>query len=236
MENSNSNKKIKIIKLRKIKLNDYQAIINLQIKCSKNLPVWSYAEFKNIITAFPQGQICIVCEKKIIASSFSVIINYTRYNEILSFKECIAKRDGNSFVFNGDTLYCTEVMVDPNCGIELSRRLYDEQKKTVKLYNLKRILVNAIFSNYSKYQAQMSVKDYITGVIETRIKDPSITAQFAYGFRLKQVPAGYLDSEKISGDYSTILEWTNFNHKVSKANDRKSNLHLPTKLNLLVNG
>ncbi len=72
---------IKKIKLRKIILTDYKAITELQTYCFAGMKPWSETQFKNMLINFPEGQLCILYGKKIIASSCSLIINFDDYNE-----------------------------------------------------------------------------------------------------------------------------------------------------------
>ena len=220
METS-ENKLAKKIKLRSISIKDYDSIAALQLKCFPGMKPWSKAQFENILIVFPKGQVCIVYEKKIIASSCSLIIDFTKYKETSSWNELTDNGNINNHTFDGDTLYGMEIMVDPDYrGMKLSRRLYDARKNLAKHYNLKRILIGGRLPNYHKYQAKMNVNEYVDSTMEKRVYDPVLTAQLANGFTLKQVLPNYLPNDTESCGYATLLEWTNFHYKNHNVNNQ----------------
>ncbi|HKC67318.1 MAG TPA: carbon-nitrogen hydrolase family protein [Bacteroidia bacterium] len=215
------NKLIKKIKLRAIKLKDYQAIVDLQLKCFPSMKPWNEKQFKNIIAVFPKGQVCIVYEKKIIASSCSLIIDFTHYKETSSWNELTDNGNINNHTLKGDTLYGMEIMVNPDYrGMKLSRRLYDARKNIAKHFNLKHILIGGRLPNYHKYQAKMNINEYVESVMEKKAYDPVLTVQLANGFTLKQILPDYLPNDKESCGYATLLEWTNFHYKNSTVNNQ----------------
>ncbi|MBA3680386.1 MAG: hypothetical protein H0W73_04345 [Bacteroidetes bacterium] len=77
----------KKIKLRTITIKDYDDVTKLQLKCFPGMKPWSVEQFKNIINTFAKGQQCITYEKKIIASSGSLIIDFSKYSETSSWSE-----------------------------------------------------------------------------------------------------------------------------------------------------
>jgi len=211
-----SNQIIKKIKLRAINLKDYDAISALQLKCFAGMKPWSKEQFNNILTAFKQGQTCITYEKKIIASSCSLIIDFNNYSETSSWSELTDHGNISNHTVNGDTLYGMEIMVDPDFrGMKLSRRLYDARKNVAKHFNLKRILIGGRLPNYCKHQHKLDIDKYVGDVIDKKVYDPVLTAQLANGFALKRVLPDYLPNDKESCGYATLLEWTNFGYKIN---------------------
>jgi len=205
---------IRKIKLRPVKKTDLNKIIELQLRCFPGMKPWTKAQFDNMINIFPEGQICIVTEGKIIASSCSLIIDFSNYSETSSWNELTNSGTINNHNIKGDTLYGMEIMVDPEFrGMKLSRRLYDARKDLAKHFNLRRILIGGRLPNYFKHQKKMNCDEYVSQVIDKKIYDPVLTAQLANGFALKKVLADYLPNDKESCGYATLLEWTNFNFK-----------------------
>lgn len=204
---------IKKIKLRKIRREDYHQITAIQQKCFQGMKPWNEKQFNNLITTFPEGQVCIQYGKKIIASSASLIINFDDYGETASWSELT---DGGNITNHnkyGDTLYGIEMMVDPGYqGMKLSRRLYEARKDLARKYNLKRIIIGGRVPAYHKYASKLSIEEYVEKVISKRIYDPVLTAQLSNGFALKRVLPDYLPNDKESGGYATLLEWTNYNY------------------------
>src|ERR1700748_286789 len=111
--NSDPNQLSKKIKLRTISPKDYDSIAALQLKCFPGMKPWSREQFQNILAVFPKGQVCITYEKKIIASSCSLIIDFSCYKETSSWNELTDNGNINNHTLAGDTLYGMEIMVDP---------------------------------------------------------------------------------------------------------------------------
>ena len=209
---------IKKIKLRKIRKTDYQQIVNLQLKCFPGMKPWNETQFNNLVSIFPQGQLCILMQNEIVASSASLIIDFSNYSETSSWAELTDRGHITNHSVKGDTLYGMEIMVDPGYrGMKLSRRLYDARKNLAKHYNLKRILIGGRLPNFSKHSEKVSIDEYVSQVIDKKVYDPVLTAQLANGFALKRILPEYLPNDKESCGYATLLEWTNFSYKADSA-------------------
>lgn len=204
---------IKKIKLRKIKPEDYDQVVALQLKCFPGMKPWSTQQFNNLILHFDEGQVCIQYGKKIIASACSLIINFSEYNETSSWNELTDNGNITNHNKYGDTLYGMEMMVDPEYqGMKLSRRLYESRKEIARKNNLKQIIIGGRLPNFCKYQGKLSIDQYVSKVTDKVIYDPVLTAQFSNGFILRRVLPGYLPNDKESCGYATLLEWVNYNY------------------------
>jgi len=66
------------LKLRNIKLSDYDDIREIMVTIYKDQGgAWSRQELKNQIRAFPEGQICIEDNGKVVAAALSLVVDYT---------------------------------------------------------------------------------------------------------------------------------------------------------------
>lgn len=206
------------IRLRQIRLSDYPQIVALQLKCFPGMKPWSESQFGNLVTRFPEGQLCILLQNKIVASSSSLIIHSENHAETDSWNQLTDNGNISNHSTEGDTLYGMEIMVDPEFrGMKLSRRLYDARKDLARHFNLERILIGGRLPNYYKHQKKLDIDQYVSRVIDKKIYDPVLTAQLANGFSLKRVLPDYLPSDKESAGYATLLEWDNYSYKSSKA-------------------
>lgn len=205
---------IKKIKIRKLKKSDYKRVTELQLACFPGMKPWNETQFNNIINIFPEGQNCIVMDNEIVASSASLIIDFSKYSETSAWNELTDNGNITNHSLDGDTLYGMEIMVNPKYrGMKLSRRLYDARKNLAKHFNLKRILIGGRLPNFSKHQKKIDIDEYVSRVIDKKIYDPVLTAQLANGFSLKRILPDYLPNDKESAGYATLLEWTNFGYK-----------------------
>jgi predicted amidohydrolase/ribosomal protein S18 acetylase RimI-like enzyme len=205
---------MKKLKVRKIRPKDYPRIVEIQKTCFPNMTPWTPEQFNSLLTTFPEGQILIEYDNKVVASSCSHIINFSNYSETSSWSELTS----NGYITNhdpkGDTLYGIEIMVDPEYrNMKLSRRLYAARQKLAREKNLQRIAVGGRIPNYHKYADKMTAAEYVQEVIDKKIYDPVLTAQLANGFVLKRLLPDYLPTDQESAGYATFLEWPNLHYR-----------------------
>lgn len=211
------------IKVRKLKKSDYERVTQIQLDCFPNMKPWSISQFESLLSVFPEGQLGIEYEGKLVASSCSHIIHFEDYSETSSWNELTESGMITNHDPKGDTLYGIEIMVDPGYrSMKLSRRLYAARQKLVKDRNLKRITIGGRIPNYHKYAEKLSAAQYVEKVIDKKIYDPVLTAQLANGFMLKRLLPDYLPNDKESCGYATFLEWTNYNYRPDTKFTRRS--------------
>ncbi|MDF1612550.1 carbon-nitrogen hydrolase family protein [Stygiobacter electus] len=199
--------------VRNLKKEDFEDVCNLQLKCFPGMPTWTKEQFESQIEIFPEGQICIEYQGKIVASSSSLILDFALYSEWHTWKEIA----DHGFIRNhnpqGNTLYGIEIMVDPKFrGLKLARRIYDARKQLARKYNLMRIILGGRIPGYHKYADKMSAKEYVEKVTNKILYDPVLTAQVSNGFVVKRIIPNYLSSDEESKGYATFLEWTNLDY------------------------
>lgn len=213
---------IKRIRARRIRMSDYEAICELQLICFPGMLPWKREQFESILKIFPEGQSCIEYDKRIVASSCSLIIKRSLYSATASWNELTAAGYITNHDAAGDTLYGMEMMVHPEFRqMKLARRLYDVRKKLVKDHNLMSMLIGGRIPNYHKYASKMKVEQYVEQVMDRKIYDPVLTAQLSNGFVLKRLLPGYLANDKESMGYGTFLEWNNLLYEENKGQREK---------------
>ncbi|MBA3664041.1 MAG: GNAT family N-acetyltransferase [Bacteroidetes bacterium] len=213
---------MKKIKVRKLKPADFEKVVNMQVHSFPDMEPWSREQFNSLLKNFPEGQIGVEIDGKLVASSGSLIIKFDESVENHSWNEVTKNGYITNHNSNGDTLYGIEIMVDSEYrGMKLSRRLYAARQKLAKEKNLKRIAVGGRIPNYHKYADKLTAAQYVEKVIDKKIYDPVLTAQLANGFVLKRLLPDYLPTDKESLGYATFLEWTNFNYISHKRNNNQ---------------
>ncbi len=215
----------KQIKVRPITLEDFPELVRLQKRCFSGMTPWKPEQIESQLNRFPEGQICIEFDGRLVASSSSLIIDFDPSTERLSWDQiCDFGYIGNHNP-EGDTLYGIEIMVDPDFrGMKLARRLYDKRKELVIEKNLMRIVIGGRIPGYKKHSREISVHEYVQKVTNKSLYDPVLTTQLANGFVLKRIIRDYIDEDKDSSGYAVFLEWSNVDYApdVSKR-------YLPTK-------
>jgi predicted amidohydrolase/GNAT superfamily N-acetyltransferase len=203
----------KNIILRQLSESDYESVVSLQLKCFPHMKPWSKEQFLSQIAIFPEGQICLQFQDKIVASSSSLILDFSLYSEWHSWKEIADEGFIRNHTYDGNTLYGIEIMVDPEFrGFKLTRRLYDERKEIAKNYNLMRIILGGRIPGYYKHSNQITAREYVDKVVNKILVDPVLTPQISNGFVIKRLIPNYLKSDEESKGYATFLEWTNIDY------------------------
>lgn len=214
---------MKKIRVRRLRLEDYDAVAAIQLKCFPNMKPWSREQFNSLLSHFKEGQIGVELNGKLVASSSSLILNFDNYDESQSWSELTANGMITNHDPNGETLYGIEIMVDPEYrGMKLSRRLYEARQKLTKDRNLKRIAIGGRIPNFHKYSGKMTAEQYVEKVMDRKIYDPVLTAQIANGFVLKRLLPDYFPNDKESCGYATFLEWYNLSYTVEKKQKNKN--------------
>jgi predicted amidohydrolase/ribosomal protein S18 acetylase RimI-like enzyme len=200
----------KKIRIRPLRLADYDAIVEMQRLCFPKLDPTTRDQFESQLRIFPEGQLCVDHGGVPIASSSSLIVDFDLHSE---WQDWMAISDSGmirNHAPDGDSLYGIEIMVHPKYrGMRLARRLYEARKELCRRKNLARMIIGGRIPGYKKYQKRMSVRDYVERVIRKEIFDPVMTVQLANGFVLQRLLPDYLPSDEDSGGYATHMEWLN---------------------------
>ena len=200
--------------VRPIRLEDFDQIVALQLKCFPGMKTWSQEQIESQLTIFPEGQICVEYQGRIVASSSSLILDFAMYADWHSWHEIADEGFIRNHTPEGNTLYGIEVMVDPEFrGMRLARRLYDARKKLAQTKNLMRIVLGGRIPGYHKYKDEMTARQYVDRVMNKDLIDPVLTTQLSNGFVLVRLLKSYLDADKESQGYATLLEWTNLDYQ-----------------------
>jgi predicted amidohydrolase/GNAT superfamily N-acetyltransferase len=210
------------IHVRSLKLDDYDRLRDLQLKCFPRMKPWSMEQLASMLAIFPEGQICIELDGRLVASSCSLIVDFDLYSEwhdwfLISDKGFIRNHNPN-----GDTLYGIEIMVDPEFrGLRLARRLYNERKRLCRERNLQRIVIGGRIPGYRDHKGKMTPREYTDKVKDKSLYDPVLTTQLSNGFTLLRLISDYMPSDEDSSGYATHMEWINLDYNP----DEKRALH-----------
>jgi predicted amidohydrolase/ribosomal protein S18 acetylase RimI-like enzyme len=199
--------------LRRLQSEDYESVVALQKRCFPQMKPWLREQFDSQLRIFPEGQICIELDGRIVASAASLIVDSAEYSEWADWM----KISGSGFIKNhdesGDTLYGIEIQVDPEYrGMRLARRLYSERKNLCRARNIASMMIGGRIPGYAKLAAEMTPQEYVRAVIDKKLYDPVLTTQLANGFVLKEIVPDYLPSDEDSAGFATCLEWPNLDY------------------------
>ncbi|QKS70670.1 GNAT family N-acetyltransferase [Paenalkalicoccus suaedae] len=204
----------KKIVIRNIKKEDIDDIIELSKICFPNMDPWQRDQLESHIEMFPEGQFCVEAEGEIIGTSSSLIINFDEYDDQHTWDEITDEGYITNHDSEGYNLYGIEVAVHPEYRrMKIGRRLYEARKDLARQMNLKSIIIGGRIPNYKNYAAEYTPREYVEEVTSHNVYDPVLTFQVMNGFTLKRINRNYLDDDKASLRYATLMEWNNVDYR-----------------------
>ncbi|MEQ8275090.1 MAG: GNAT family N-acetyltransferase [Deltaproteobacteria bacterium] len=219
------------IVVRKMTLDDFDAVTALQLECFPGMAPWLRGHIESQTKMFPEGQVVIEIDGEIVASSCSLIVDFTEYDEWHNWKEIADSGYIRNHDYDGDTMYGIEIMVSPrHRGMKLARRLYEVRKQIAREFNLKRIIIGGRIPGYGTYADEMSARDYVEEVMSKRLFDPVLTVQASNGFQLVRLIPDYFPTDSESRGYATFLEWPNIEHLPANARTRQMRRTMPVRI------
>ncbi len=200
------------IELGHLKLEDYQELRKAMEQAYAGIggDYWPHDAIARLLDLFPEGQLCVKVNGKVVASALSLIIDYESFGDRHTFRDVTGNHSFSTHDPEGDVLYGIEVFVHPEYrGMRLARRLYDARKELCENLNLRAIMAGGRIPNYEKYAERMTPREYIEQVHLKNIYDPTLTFQLSNGFHVKKLLRNYLARDTQSLGYATLLEWNN---------------------------
>ena len=206
------------LKLRQLRLGDYEDIREImKIVYAQAGGAWTKKEYRNQLSKFPEGQICIEVDDKVVAGAMSIIVDYSKYGDKHTYEEITGYGKFDTHDYDGDTLYGTDVFVHPEYrDMRLGRRLYDARKELCENLNLRAIIAGGRIPGFQKYRDTITPKQYIEEVKNKEIYDPVLSFQLANDFHVRKVITQYSEDDKASHHYATLLEWINIYYDESE--------------------
>jgi predicted amidohydrolase/GNAT superfamily N-acetyltransferase len=200
------------IELTFLKNEEYNELKEVMINCYQNIPnaYWEEHHIKKLIRVFPEGQVVVKVNGKIVGCILSIIIDHEKFDKQHTYKEITGDYTFNTHTKYGDMLYGIDVFIEPDYrGMRLGRRLYDYRKELCEKLNLKGIVFGGRIPSYHEYSEELSPKEYIEKVKTKEINDSVLNFQLSNDFYPVKVLRGYLEGDKLSKEYAVLLRWEN---------------------------
>jgi predicted amidohydrolase/GNAT superfamily N-acetyltransferase len=218
------------VQLRILKKEDYQDIKEAMTSAYVTIGgVWNENQYKILLNLFPEGQIGVEVDGKIVAAALSLIVDYRKYGDKHTYRQITGNYTFNTHDPKGDVLYGIDVFIHPDFqGMRLGRRLYDARKELCESLNLRAIMAGGRIPGYSKVSDDLSPKEYIEKVKLKELYDPILSFQLSNGFHVRKILTDYLTYDDESKAYATLLEWNNIYYEENTINfgQRKSVVRL----------
>lgn len=200
------------IELRKLTIEDYTDLRESmqQAYLDSGNGIWSKAKISDLLRIFPEGQLCIAVDGKVVACSLSIIVDYDLFGDTHTYEKITGKYSFSTHTPKGNVLYGIEIFVHPEYrGLRLARRLYEARKELCELQNLESIIAGGRIPGYHEYADKLSPRQYIDKVKSKEIYDPTLSFQIANDFHVRKVLKNYLPGDVESKEYATLIEWNN---------------------------
>ncbi len=190
---------------------------------------WKETTLQRLIRQFPEGQIVIKADGKVVGCALSIIVDYNDFGDIHTYKQITGNYTFSTHNPSGDVLYGVEVFIHPDYrGLRLGRRLYDARKELCEHLNLKAIVFGGRIPNYHLHADNMSPKEYINKVRHKEIYDPVLSFQLANDFHVKKVLKHYMPDDDESMQFGTLLQWDNifYQPRTTTSFNRKTSVRI----------
>ena len=219
-----------IINLRNLQIEDYLDLRDsMQSAYAGELGYWSKEQIQRLLKVFPEGQLCITSNDRVVGCALSLIVDYQKYGDNHNYLQVTDYFTFNSHDENGDVLYGIDVFIHSDFrGLRLGRRLYEARKELCENLNLRAIIFGGRMPNYAKYAHELKPKEYIQKVRHKEVSDPVLNFQLSNDFHVRKVMTNYLPGDSASLEYAALMEWNNiyYQEKEVLVNAVKSTIRL----------
>jgi predicted amidohydrolase/GNAT superfamily N-acetyltransferase len=209
---TNNSSPSNIIELRHLQLEDYLGLKSAMIEAYSGIGgvYWEEEAIETLLKVFPEGQLCLTKDGKVVGCALSIIVDYTKYGDKHTYDEITGDETFKTHNPKGDVLYGIEVFVHPeHRGLRLGRRLYDARKELCESLNLKSIIAGGRIPNYQDHAHELTPREYIDKVKMREVFDPTLSFQLANGFQVRRILKNYWPEDTESREFATLLEWQN---------------------------
>lgn len=199
------------VELRTLRMEDYDQLAgSFKRIYGDSDEFWTHAQIKKLITIFPEGQVVVIADGKIVGCALSIIVDYDMVKGDHTYAQVTGNETFNTHNPNGNILYGIEVFIHPDYrGLRLGRRMYEYRKELCEKLNLKAIMFGGRIPNYHKYADTMRPKEYIEKVRSREIYDPVLNFQLSNDFHVRRIIRNYLPNDEESKHNACLLQWDN---------------------------
>jgi ribosomal protein S18 acetylase RimI-like enzyme len=114
------------IELGNLELADYSELRKAMEEAYADIggDYWPHSAIEKLLDVFPEGQLCVKVNGKVVASALSLIVDYDEFGDRHTFRDITGNHSFKTHDADGDVLYGIEVFVHPEYrGMRLARRL-----------------------------------------------------------------------------------------------------------------
>ncbi|MFV5695601.1 GNAT family N-acetyltransferase [Flavobacterium sp. LB3P122] len=192
--------------IRNAKLEDVIQMEYVQSQCYPTLhesEILNRKHFANHIKIFPEGQIVVENEGKVIASASTFRCNFPEHDSTF-LEETDNLWLTNVQVPDGDWLYGIDMGVLPEYrGLGLSKELYKARHDVCKSLGITGQIIAGMTIGYGKVKDKMTIAAYCEALEKKEFTDPTITPQRNAGFIWIRALYNYINDPEAG--YASVL-------------------------------
>jgi 4-aminobutyrate aminotransferase/(S)-3-amino-2-methylpropionate transaminase len=163
------------------------------------------AHYRRHVELFPDGQFVALDGDTVVGATSTLRLHFDFDDIEHTFADIIQGGWLTSHEPDGDWLYGADVGVHPAYrGRGIATALYAARQEAVWRLGLQGQVTAGMISGYGKVKDRMPAGEYYQGVVEGRIKDPTLSMQLGVGFRPRALLANYLN-DPVSDNYSVLI-------------------------------
>ncbi|HEU0136481.1 MAG TPA: GNAT family N-acetyltransferase, partial [Flavobacterium sp.] len=219
------------VELRNLRIEDYKELKNSMVEAYSEMENshWSEYHIEKLLSLFPEGQLVILVDDKVVGSALSLIVSEDLVDKNHNYAQITGNYTFSTHNPNAEVLYGIDVFIHPKYrGLRLGRRLYDARKEICEQLNLKSIVFAGRIPNYSTYANELTPKEYIDKVKRKELHDSVLSFQLSNDFHVLRIMKNYLEGDTHSQEFAVLLEWNNiyYNETPGLINSGKSVIRL----------
>lgn len=196
-----------IFTVRNATLEDALGMEYVQAQCFPTLhesELMKSAHFANHVKVFPEGQLVVVKDGKIIGSASTFRCDFPEHEHTF-LESCDNLWITNAHLSNGDWMYGFDMGVLPEYrGLGLSKAMYKARHEICKQLGIKAQIIAGMTIGYGVLKNKMTIEEYCERLERNEFTDPTITPQLKAGFRWIKAVYDYINDPE-SGNASILM-------------------------------
>lgn len=188
---------------------DVQALSNA-IFGAAGMHEWRRGQLAQQIKRFPDGQLVVELDGRLVASSSAMRIARERLEAPHTWLSISGGGELPNHEPDGDVLYGLELLVAPEArGLGLAQLLYRARKVVARRMGLAAVAMGSRIPGYAeavRTDAHLGPEAYVEEVVHGKRWDPVLSVQARAGFRPQAVLANY-EKDPDSLHYGVLMVW-----------------------------
>lgn len=186
------NHAVHVVNLRPEHAEPLEAIQRVVFPTLTEAELFTAQKYRHHLKLFPEGQFVAVINEhgreKVIgaASSFRTSFDFSDTHH--TFQEAIADGWLDNHDPEGEWLYGADMSVHPDYRRRgVGSKLYVARATLVRRLNLRGEVAGGMLPGYARYRDQMSVEQYVAGVVAGRLQGMTLAMQLKNGFHVRGI-------------------------------------------------